>query len=116
MGHHADRAGRDRQDGMVHRLHQDAVEVDKVAGHVKGRDLALAIHENIVARGQAGDENRTLRWAVPLPHHVLTLCDRSLPNEDVLQHLSLRSREVIILLKFADQEAVRNGLSPESYR
>jgi hypothetical protein len=66
------------------------MEVDKVARHVNGRDLAPPVPEKVVACGKARDEKNTLGWAVPLPHDVLTLCDRSLANNSSLQKLSFR--------------------------
>jgi hypothetical protein len=66
------------------------MEVDKVARHVNGRDLAPPVPEKAVACGKARDEKNTLGWAVPLPHDVLTLCDRSLPNNSLLKKLSFR--------------------------
>jgi hypothetical protein len=81
VGNQAGRAGPDRHDSMVHLLHEEAVQVNEVAGHMKSCDLALPIPEDVVARGQAGEENNTLGRAVTLPHHVLTLCDRFLPGD-----------------------------------
>jgi hypothetical protein len=73
----ADRAGCDRQNGMVHRLHQEAVQVDEVAGHMKGRDLALAIAEEVVAPGKALQQKRALGGTISLPEDVLAFAHHS---------------------------------------
>ncbi len=90
VGDHAARTGRDRLDGMVHCLHQKAVEVDKVTKHVNGPDLAPPVPEKAVARGKARDEKSTLAWAIALPHDVLTLCHCSLAYDSRFKRLSFR--------------------------
>jgi hypothetical protein len=90
VGNHADRAGRDRHDGMVHRLHQGAVEVHEVAGHMKGRDLALPMPQDVVAHGKACDEDDTLGWAVTLADEIVILLHGSLPDDSPLKNLSFR--------------------------
>src|SRR5687767_7426531 len=94
---------------MVHLLHEEAVEVDEVAGHMKGRDLTLPILQDVVARCTAGKENSTLGGAVTLPHHILTLCYRSLPGDSPLKKLPFRAREMVVLLKLRGKR-VQNGL------
>jgi hypothetical protein len=99
---------------MVHLLHEGAVEVDEVAGHMKGRNLTPAILQDVVAGGQARKEDGTLGGAVPLPHHVLTLCDRFLPGDSLGKKLPFPIREAVVLLKLGDKR-VQNGLPPAGW-
>jgi hypothetical protein len=103
VGNHADRAGHDRHDSMIHLFHQGAVEVHEVAGHMKGRDLALPIAQDVVAHGKARDEDDTLGWAVTLADETVILLHRSLPDDSPLKNLSFRVGETVVLLKLADE-------------
>ena len=90
VGNHADRARRDRHDSMVHHLHQKAVEVHEVARHVKGRDLAFPIAQDVVAHSKARDEEDTLGGAVTFSDQFLSLSYRSLPDDGALKKFSFR--------------------------
>jgi hypothetical protein len=90
VGNHADRAGRAPHDGMVHYLYQKAVEVHEVTRHVKGRDLAFPIAQDVVARSKARDEEDTLGGAVTFSDQFLSLSYRSLPDDGSLKNFSFR--------------------------
>src|SRR4051812_24006378 len=94
---------------MVHLLHQEAVEVHKVAGHVKGCDLAPPISKEVVACGKARDESCTLGWTVSLPDHVLTLCHHSVPDHGLFKKLSLWVGKTVVLLELADEGRVQDA-------
>jgi hypothetical protein len=93
---------------MVHLLHQGAVEVHEIAGHMKGRDLALPIPQDVVARGKARDEEDTLGWTVTLADEIVILLHCSLPDDSPLKNLSFRVRETVILLKLANERGAQD--------
>jgi hypothetical protein len=103
-----DRAGRDSQDSVVHLLYQEAVQINEVAGYMKGRDLALAVPEEIVARGKAFQQKSAVGRAIPLPENVLTFAHDSGPDDSPLQQLSFLVRKAVKVLKFADQAGVQD--------
>ena len=71
MGKLYEPAGRERQDAVIHGLQQEAMEIHEVAWDVKGRDLSLAVQEELVAGHEALCHESALARPVSLPHDVV---------------------------------------------
>jgi hypothetical protein len=98
-----DLAGREGCDAMVHSLQNEAMQVDEVAGDVKGRDLAFAVGQDLVATGETFQDEAALGWAVTVAHEVLIRADVPGVGHGLGEDPRLLVREGVALLKLADE-------------
>jgi hypothetical protein len=109
VGHTRDFAGCYRANTIIHLPQKKAVQVCEVAWDVKGRDLASAIGEVVVAASEALQDEAALGGAVTLAHDVLPRSIVSDPRRDLAQHVLLLIGEGTMLFKSADK---RMGHAP----
>jgi hypothetical protein len=106
VGNEAEGTGADRGDAVVQNLQVQALQVGDVAGHVKRRDLALALGGDLVDAGEAFQDQAALGRAVADAHDVpIRLVERDLHREAV-EGLPLLVGQGKDALQLADHQAV----------
>ena len=67
----ADPAGCECHHPVVHLLQQETMQVDEIARDMQGGELALPVPEQLVAGGEAFEQQAALAGALLLAHQVL---------------------------------------------
>ena len=94
-----DAAGGERQDAVIHRLQQEAVQIEEVAGNMERGDLPPAVGHDLVAGGKAVQEQGALVRAVALPHDILIGLDDPHARNRIFQHSLLVIGELVALFE-----------------
>jgi hypothetical protein len=96
-------AARERTNTVLHLLEQEAVEVHKIAGDVKSRDLPFPISQVLVTGSEALKNEAAVGLCAALGHHLLVRFVDGHPRRDLLEHLLLLIREEAMLFELGNE-------------